>query len=356
VKYGIDKDQNAGKISNFHFSDGLDCRTTVYAAESLGCKEKLILNYASTGSTDYVYPQKLIKTVSGKLLQMPIDGTFLTRNWDEWFNATGGLIHFSPGGLPLLDLMPMIDWSRYGLNHNGYAGDAIVGTFHKNGVSEPVQHRSGAMSQLLFDRIDVQCVELTKHYPNMEIFKMYSRAANGASQGPMLHRQYTFSNSPFLDPDFFDFALSVPPKIRASQRLRLDLIKRYYPFGAHGPWGATKLSVSTSLLLAKFLPIKYLTLPARLHRAFQQYVLRNASYSLIPIDYWYRTNEKISHFFNTMFMNHIDVLSPSPELRKDCELLFDSKDETVPRYRRAEQQVYNKILCLSLLYALRKYF
>jgi asparagine synthase (glutamine-hydrolysing) len=359
VKLGIDKDREAGKTSMFHLSDGLDCRTTVLAAETLSCRDKLILNYAHSASTDYLYPQDIIKTVSGVMFQMPInDGGFLTRHLDDWFNATGGNIHYSPGGSPLLEVLPSINWDGVGIQHNGYAGDAVLGSFLKKQFHSEVDYKSGAMSDnFLFDRITKKCLDNVKIYANHEQFKWYTRAAHCATFGPMLHRQTTFSSSPFLDPDFFDFALSIPPKLRYGHRLRVDLINKYYTFAKKTRWGRNGLSISTSAYLAEHFPsiFKYSILAMSAYRKALLLTGRGG-YSLIPEVYWWNTNRTLRDWFGSTFKENLDVLSPYHELKRDCELLYRDNASNVSFYQRPSQRFNNKILAVSLVYAARKYF
>jgi len=348
VAMGIERDRQAGKIPIFHLSDGLDCRLTAFVAEDLGCENKLILNYSQSHSTQYSDPRAIMAELSGTFFQMPLDGGgHLTRHIDHWFENLGGIAGYEPGGSPLFDFFNIINWKKYGMNHNGHAGDFMFGSYLKGNTHTPPCFPHVEPVRLK-NRIYHQGQDIIKQYPNTEMYYLQSRVTNYAITGPRYHGAVTCSNSPFIDPDFVDFMLSVPPHYKTRKtNMRIDLICAFYPKAAKTPYHKIGKSIADTKIVfdnwKKTLVQKWTkSCKKRLARVGIGRKIFHNDCGMIPLDIWYSTNPLFRNWIDDTWHANIEHLPRG--LRHYAEETFQTTG------------IQYKLNALSLLYACKRFF
>ena len=350
VFMGIERDRQAGKTSVFNLSDGLDCRATTFVAEDLGCKDKLIVNYSQSGSTQYSLPREIMAELSGTLFQMPLDGGhYLMRHLDHWFENIGGIIAYDPQGSPLFDILRVINWSKHGLHHNGYFGGEIFGCdLHGNTHTPPDVPKVKLAG--LKGRIDPLMREIVKQYPNEELFQLMSEGTNWNSKTPILHRAATCSDSPFLDPDFVNFLLSVPLHFKTRNNMRIDFLCTCCPKAARTPYRKTRISLAKTkkLIDHNAFALTLIQNGVSCKKRLARMIPGHGDYGMDPAERWYKENQTLRHWMDETYRTHIADLSPWPEIRHFAEETFVLSN--------SRKGIQYKLNVLSLLYAVKRFF
>jgi len=338
VSLGIEKDRSAGKISRFDLSAGLDCRTTLFVAEDLGCCDKLVVNVGDPDGLDYRIPPSIMKHLTGTFIQIPrIDGRAYLNHLEDWFNCTGGLTEYGGGGGVSFD-------QKYGMSHNGAESAASISgdrLHHKTHVLP--QPASGIQSALLYSRIEKEVQNIVKNYENEELFRFACAGAN--LRCPNGGRDFSFCSTPYINPDLVDFMLTVPPHLRWKKKFMLDLICTYYPKEAQTVYQQTLLTIEQT---RKYGNSKLTHFKKNCYRAWQR-LMGKGGYSHTPILYWYQTDEKFRRWLNETYSQYSGVLADYPELHRDVENLFHNQE-------LGSKRVNSKLRAISLLYAFYRYF
>ena len=173
-------------------------------------------------------------------------------------------------------------------------------------------------------------------YESEEMFMFYSRGFNGVVNGYWVANQYTEACSAFLDVDFLNYALSIPPALKYKAKIYRQWILARHPLAAKYIWEKTRARISANDHIVKI---------RRLLRLLRSRILgQRASDSMNPFDYWYRTNPRLPCYMDSYFKENIERLDKYPELKVDCQKLF------------ARGRFEEKAQCLTLLEAIKLHF
>ncbi len=356
----FEKDREYGYKHCVSLSSGFDCRMTTWVAHEMGYGPDITnITTCQSGYYDEIEGSKMAAFLKHDWIFRSLDSGKRLMLIEENMRESGGAYSYIGGALSLC-FFNLPYPNEYGLIHTGQLGDAILGTFFK---SAPPNYNysltSGAYSTDLIDRIK----PLNRaDYENEEVFKIYTRAFNGADIGLVFLQSFTESYSPFYDMDLFNFALSVPLKYRLHQQLYKKWILEKYPQAAQFPHnGKVEIGLSqkqTLKILCKNtiketarsgLKLFGLT-PRHAYRAFKPTLqgpyadnpmLHRYYYtptgSMNPLGYWYETNERVRNYMDTYYKEHIELLTDYPELKKDSADLYGKRG------------IIEKIAVLSLL-------
>ncbi len=333
VQRGFRKDVKYGYKSASALSAGLDSRMIAFVAADLGFHNVLHVNYAQSGSYDEQIPREIARHLGHELVFYPLDGgQYLTRTIEDMVCANGGLILYS-GASHMLSACRNLNFDRLGIYYSGMIGDAFFGSFLEGPRQVSPQADHGAYSQRLLSRINGVVKDALRRYENAEMYLFGNRAFNGAQNGTWVGNQFTHMYSPFLDPDFMDYLLSLPAALRWDGELYLDWICGYYPAAAKERWGHTGLPVRYSR--------KGRWLLERIQRTLKRAL---PSRTMNPFGYWYAHNRELRDYCRCYFSENIKLLASHAELSRDATQLFE------------EGTLIEKTQVMTLLQAYRVYF
>jgi asparagine synthase (glutamine-hydrolysing) len=90
--------------------------------------------------------------------------------------------------------------------------------------------------------LDKKPFNITDYFNFTQVLK------NFATYGLVVSRNWIEYAVPFYDYDLVDFALKIPPQLRAKEKLRIEVIKHKFPELAKFPWEHTGLPLKDSLI------------------------------------------------------------------------------------------------------------
>ena len=357
VKRAFDKDREYDYRHLACLSGGLDSRMTVWVAHEMGYTDQTNIDYSQSYYLDFKISQQIAIDLHHDYFFHSLDGGDFIPRYRFLSQLTYGSGFMLGHGY---SMEQFINYEPFGVFHTGQIGDSIIGTFFKkNEYNKEYKLGQGAYSIELLERLkDYRFVE---DYENEEIFCLYTRAFTGANQGLLTFQENTEHYSPFTDVDFLEFCYSIPLDLRYGHKVYFDWVLDKYPGAGNYVWEKTRQKIHRfENRTPKTMRVLGYEVPHYSEPDFKRYVkgfalrrlgvikkskkqntiVQESSYSMNPVDYWYKTNPAIKEFMDGFWgENHALILSQ--QLHDDMEHLFK---DCVP---------YDKLLCLSVLSAVK---
>lgn len=315
-------------------SGGLDSRMTAWAAHELGYGPAVYISYSQSTSDEIRFASRVARELGGQLFFKQMDDANFLYEVDRLVNENYGLSVFFgiTGGEQFLRTL---NAERFGLEHTGQIGDAVVGTLVDRAVGtiQEAQHTlkySQTVSCSLPDG-------LLEGYENFEAFAMYTRAFLGALSSHVIRRNYFYTVSPFMDPDFLSLCMSIPVEYRQEHKLYWAWLDAKYPEAAKLP--STRLRPETPFAKRVRLARK------KLRRKLQ--LLRDPDAPpnhMNPTDYWYRTKPDLRQFMAEYYQENRPLLDRYPETAERVDRMY------------ASPKSMDKLLAIDVLAVAKRYF
>lgn len=345
VEYEKDSEYQYEHLSDL--SGGLDSRMNIWVAHAAcGIDHIQCLTYCKANYLDELIAKEISEYWKDELLVKPLDDISFLYDIDENIFLTGGLSLYSgiTGGKRMLE---SINMSRYGLEHTGQVGDAILGSFFSTPIEQEQRKPSGMYSEVFSNRISDFTSREVQKYKSYEIYLMYARGFQGAANTHQIRRNYTEVASPFLYVDFLQTCLDIPTELRIKHHLYKKWILSCYPDAAKFTWEKTgnKITESSSTTFLK----KVITHGPRacVNRISKIFGYKPISKSgMNPLDYWISQDQKLRSFWSQYVEETLQQFSSlfSSQLKLDIQHLFYNGN--------ASEQV----MALTVLGALKLYF
>jgi asparagine synthase (glutamine-hydrolysing) len=323
LEYEKDIEYNFEHLSTL--SAGLDSRMNVWTANSLGFKNQTNLTFSKSGYIDNIVSQKIANNLNHKFLYISIIKENFFTNFEDITKINFGNCSIA-GNIHVQNSINCINFKKFGLCHTGQLGDVVIGTFNKTPAHQPVKKLSGSFSNFL----NGSAPNYSNDYLNNEHFMMHHRAFNGALQGNLIFQEYTEVASPFMDKDFFEYCMSIPPKIRFNHHIYLKWIKKKYPDAGNYIWEKimakpNSFAISYSkyyIPLSNFWNIRTALLPRIMKKISVKKPGVVNKYSMNPFQHWYNSNLNLQIELTTYFEDEKYRVEKYPEILKDCEKMF----------------------------------
>lgn len=324
VQLSFEKDIEYNYKHVASLSGGLDSRMTVWVAHDLGYTNQLNLTFSQSNYLDESIAKQIAADLKHEWIFKALDnGTFL-QDIDIISLITGGNVLYY-GLAHSRSLMKYLDFENLGILHSGQLGDVVISTYNSNlNTSKKGVFGDGSYSNALLSKLKLS--KFKEDYPNEEIFKMYIRGFYGINQGLLGVNCFTETFSPFYNIDFMDFALSIPLEMRFNHHLYKKWIIQKYPQAAKYVWEKEKVPVNYRYwcnIKGKRIPL--IKIPVKL---FSKIGLISHGISsknhMNPLEYWYQTNKELKYFMDSYFKDNINLLDAYPELKTDCENLYNN--------------------------------
>lgn len=348
VELEFEKDKEYGYKHIASLSGGLDSRMTVWIAHELGYKEQLNLTFSQTNYLDETVPKKITADLRHEWLFKALDNGLYLKALEEALNISFGIVLYS-GSAHGWSALKLIDFKDFGIYHTGQLGDVILGAYYeKEEENNQYKPGDGAYSRFLIEDSEREFLKL--EYPNQEIFKFYNRGFNGILSGNLYPQRFTEVSSPFLNVDFFSYALKIPLRYRYDHRVYKKWILRKHPGAAEYLWEKIQGKITDRVYNIKG---HKFTLGGLYRKAVSKILFGsslNSKWNMNPLDYWYRTNPELKLYFERKFDELISavpnrfLIFPDRKLQDVCMCLFTSGG------------VIEKTMVLTLLAAWRSYF
>lgn len=337
-EYAKDEEYKAQHFAEI--SGGMDARMSMWTAHTMKPRHIQLLTYGMSGYLDERYSRQIAEHWQDELFIKPLnDGSFFFDIDTNTF-MLGGLSSYEAitGGRRALEAL---DFSRFGLDHTGQIGDAVIGCFCKS--AEEMRHDlpRKRVSERLSDRLEENGYH--DSFSDHELYLLYTRAFQGACSTHQLRRNFTEPVSPFMDTEFLQLCLDIPMEMRTNRKLYNRWVIAYYPEAAEIPWEGTGGKITDNRVqklwhrLKKRGPDKFLELFG---------MREKARFSMNPLDYLSRRGTKQREYMDAYEKSAYDDLPVNlPEtLKSDLRELY------------AAGNAEERSLVLTVLSAIRLYF
>lgn len=343
IRLEFGKDSEYGYKHIVDISGGLDCRIVNYVAKEMGYTDILNITYSQTGSNEFKTSLKMAKHLNNELLFYPLDSADFIFDADKIIQMNNGLCVYatSTGASKILSLINM---DEFGIEHGGLLGDIRDGAFpgHTYCEHKPADVSSGMQFSNTY-HLSEDIRSISSLYPNQEMFDVYTRGMLGGLSTIMIRNYYCEYYAPFMDPDFYDFYLSMPLEQRVKGEIFKVWIKKYYP---------QAYEVEEDRTMCKIDAPKYIKLLAKvknkIEREYHQFGMRHHLFykqnSMNPFEYWYMTNPMIRDFVFEYYEKNKNLLN------------FDREAVSIASDIMKKENLRDMTMVLSVLSALKIYF
>jgi asparagine synthase (glutamine-hydrolysing) len=316
IKLEYDKDLEYNYSHIVTLSGGLDSRMNAMYAKKFGYSNILCLCFSESNYLDEMISKKIASDHGFDYIFRALDNGNYRKNIDETAFVNGALVFYS-GAAHQHSTLKLLEWKNLGLLHTGEVGDLVMGSFLKDKKHNPVNIdalKQIANSTKLIDEKLFNTLCFIGNYENSEIFTFYERVVNGTFNGFRVTEQFTEFSSPFLDKDFLEYAMRIPPEYRYKEEIYQKWIISELPEASEYPWEKIGVKITagrfTRSLFQVFLLLKKI------------YQGKNFKHSMNPSDYWYRTNPSLREYLENYFNDNINLVCDNPSLLNDVTKLF----------------------------------
>lgn len=322
IERAFEKDKEYGYKHLVALSGGLDSRMTAWVANEMGYTNTLNYTFSQTDYLDEKVPKKIANVLKNEWIFKSLDnGVYLYEYFEESIKITGARSQSSTVA-HTFGMLNDLKLDKFGLVHTGQLGDVIIGTYYTEGKKNVFHPGDGAGSTKLLHKVQYS-KENAFQVEDQEIFKFYNRGFTGVNTGLKPMYQYTETISPFQDIDLFDFCLSLPLKYRSGHYLYIKWINQCYPEAADFIYEKVNGKINRKVITVKGVPIPWTSIPSAVMKIVKKKLnlKLNSKHHMNPLDFWYKTNDQLSGFYESQFSKNISLVE-NTDLKKDCEYLF----------------------------------
>ncbi len=308
-----EKDRELHKRHLVTLSGGLDCRVNVFSALSLGYQDMTGITFSQSGYLDHLIAQKIASDQGIEFLFYSLDNGLYLKDIHSNLVSNDGLIYYA-GAAHQLRACQIINWDEFAITHTGQVGEILKGAYLSGNHHKYTHAGIGAFSNRNITRISDQISRIHHRYPNDEMFTIHERAFNGIINGLYAISQFGEFASPFMDNDFLDYTLTIPPEYRFKGKLYQDWMIKYLPASTNYVWEHThcKINIPRWLYYSNRAIIKISSkLKPEIHQR-----------SMNPFKYWYQTNSSLSKMFKSTYNENISLLESMTDLARDTAEQF----------------------------------
>ena len=326
-------------------SGGMDSRVNALLARELGYDKINSYTYGAPNSSDVRISNTIAKDNFYAHTQLNLNnGLYLSDTiMENYIIPSDGLSIYTPIATMQHSLKRM-NFTNYGVLHSGQIGDVVFGSFvrenfdiqenkDKIGLTGNIKHKN------LIEKIESLNNILNRYRDkNYELYSYEQRQINGTLTGDRVASNYIDHISPFYDTELIDFMFSLPSKFKVNQNIYFKWLEQRHPQVLKYEWEKIGLRPNTHLKR------KYGGLMKKYVNGGKKYF--NLPYdSMNPISNWISQDKKIAETLDSIFRNHVKLLSDQ-ELLKYLTLI---NQDDIFEFR-------NKFSVLTVLLSLKLHF
>lgn len=340
VKRCFEKDNEYGYRHIADMSGGLDSRMVNRVALELGYKDILNISYAQSDSNENKYSLGAASAFGNDYIFKPLDNIKFLFDAETIVELNYGLsVYYGiTGGKRMLE---DIDFGRFGLEHTGMLGDAVVGSFCRT----PDDTAIDPVRLCYTDLIEPRLMDCHK-YKNHEIFGMYYRGFQGAVMTHYIRRQFTETVSPFMDVDMLQCCFNIPLEYRCGDKLYWAWIDKKYPDISSLPTThdrPQKVTLSKDKIY-HMMSRKFRRKVIRLFKGLGLWRIVSPTGSMNPFEKWYAENAGLREYINKYYNQNIDKIEKYEQIYNDVKKVY------------AGEKTMDKLSVISLLATYNVYF
>lgn len=314
------KDREYGYGHLVDLSGGLDSRMVSWTAHELGYTDQLNVAYSRLGYLDHKISERIASALKHEYFHKALDDLTWMYDVDEMTCKNNGaaLCLGMTGGNRLLRAL---NTERFGIEHTGMVGDAILSTFyHDRALNDraPAFGLHQYSNRLRYDFDEA----ILSDYRNQESFALMTRGILGAQSSYLIRQNYVETGSAFLDVDFLEAVLTIPFEYRKGHHIYIRWIAKKYPKAAEFVWEKWGVQPKESEIWKR----KVRTTGKLTEEYLRRVIRRPGQASMNPTDYWYKNDANVRKYFEAMYGQRIDNRLLPERLRGDIKRLFTEGD------------------------------
>lgn len=330
LEFSLDVKYNCASFSTL--SGGLDSRMTTLVALRNGFSNIHCVCFCEKNYADEIIARKIAQKNNLPLQNYNLTAFGLTAI-DDVVKINDGLTFYSGAGHSF-EALQNYNLQNAGFLHTGMIGDGIVGSSVRSEKLQAMQLPTTG----LFAKVKPMIEKTLQNYESEELYLIYNRLFLGENNGFLFYDLVGESSSPFLEPDFMTYALSIPRKWRFKRRIYIDWICSKYPEIANFTWETIGGKPTNNELLRQFYRYKRAAIK---RTPFVKTMWKNG---MNPEQLWYDKTPEVKRYLDIYFEENIHRAEQYGELKIDLQTLYCSGNIT------EKTQVLTLLAALQLLF------
>ncbi|MEC5157363.1 asparagine synthase-related protein [Chryseobacterium sp. MP_3.2] len=316
-----DKDTEFGTHHLALLSGGLDSRVAMMYAVKNNRKPDNALCFSQSDYFDHTISEKIAEDLHIHYEFIPLDGGKFLKEIDALTEISEGMVLYT-GGIHVQHAVKNMQYENFGLFHSGQIGDGVLGGFN----TEPKRKKPTSfkiVENLKFlPQVQSSLTNILKNYESEELFLLRNVAYNRTILGAHVFQQKRYQTSPFMTQDFLKFAISLPEEWKFNHRFYIEWINKHCKEATNYRWERTLLKPNA--------PWKTTFGDQFVKRGFKilnEKILRTPqNSSMYPYQFYFHGDPQIQTYYQEYYDHNIHRLENYPELLKDVQELFETKD------------------------------
>jgi len=304
-------DRHYGRQSLTTISGGIDSRFVLMRQVDQGADVRALC-FSHPGYEDEHIAREICRDVDVPLDFISLDMGRYTERFDQNMSIFQGQIFYLTSAHFRYALDQLEDTS-YGLIHTGILGGSAVGSSLKYPVDK-ANLKSRCLSKILWDRCSDHAALYLEQHTHPETAPLLARSMNMTISGAWCCAQESYGTSPFMDLDFIELMLSVPPSRKKHRRVMIDWMHQHHPTMTSYRWEALKMKPfhPMAAIMGRY---KSYAL-ARLH----QIIGRKQELSMTPFSHWDGMRPEMREWYGQQ-ISTLSSTAMSDQLREDIKMM-----------------------------------
>lgn len=327
-------------------SGGMDARTNIVIARDCGFKNITSITFGQSNSKDIKYASQIAVGERLNHFQRILDypNYLMDDILNNYVKPNDGLIMFHSSA-HTSSTVKSFNLKPYSLLHTGQIGDALFGSFTKEGYDfkanrDKIGYTGFVSNAKLLNKINGLPNVLEKYQElGLELFTYEQRIINATLYGDRSLNNYIDNISPFFDFDLLTYCISTPNSYKRNQMIYFDWLKTYHKRALKYPWDKIEMLPNHSLKIIYGKRFK------KLYNGAKKYFNYNYE-SMNPYGLWLKKYPEFLKTLDTIIATEINKPYIDHELKTDLLSIYK---ENVFEFR-------NKFAVATALLALKLHY
>ena len=341
------KDIEYGKKHFSLLSGGMDAKTNVLIAKSLGFSKMNTLTFGQSKSSDVKIAEDVsVKNGFDHTTMLLDNGNYLVEDtFKKYISVTDGLMMFHTSS-HMQSSIEKVNFEDFAVLHSGQIGDLLFGSFIKRNGYNLIKNKdsigyTGFIRNInALNKITKLDLILERYSKNQdyELYTYEQRVNNAVTTGDRAVSNWVDHVSPFYDKKLIEFCLTIPDEFKINESIYFKWLAKKHPNVLQFKWDKIEMAPTNSF------KIKYGKIFKKYYNGAKKYFKWNYE-SMTPFSKWIKTNPAILENLNTIFNSEINKIE-NLELKNDLETIFKAD---VFEYR-------NKFAVVTTLLAIKMHY
>ncbi|RMB63837.1 asparagine synthetase B family protein [Dokdonia sinensis] len=321
IRNEFQKDLDHGFKHIVTLSGGMDSRMVLAYAKKLGYDDITTFCFSQSGHLEHKIAEEVAHFFNTDFKFVGLNGGEYLKEIDRPVQFNSGTVNYD-GGSHVMYALSQIDLNQFGVLHTGQLGDGLLGTLLSGSNYVAPKRLKRLELREIEENVLPYVQDELKKYATHELFQLYNRGFNLVFNGYRMIEQNISFSSAFMDEDFIELCLTIPPSLRKNRELYIKWINRKCASAAH-----TRIASNAMRPLEKYLtyPFKVIPLILKYYNLFYFKIDPRRAVSMIPTKKWLHENKSLRNYQDDYFKNNLNLLDDYPKLLELCNSEYDRK-------------------------------